>query len=468
MLLRFILLLGNSLLLGVLTAQVTLQIGQLPINTPVPSTLYAAGTFNDWAEGDSAYTFRPNSEGTLELTLTDLSPGTYDYKITRGSWSTVEGNANGGYRPNRSFTYAGSPATVVVDILSWEDLGGTNSTAASNVQILATHFWMPQLGRERRIWVYLPPDYANNERSYPVLYMHDGQNLFDAATSFAGEWEVDETLNSLFAAGDPGIIVVGIDNGGGSRLDEYTPWPNPTYGGGEGGAYVDFLVETLKPYIDANYRTLPEAASTGIMGSSLGGLISLYAALKYPDVFGRAGVLSPSLWFSEDIYHYADTVAQSNGLRLYFLGGGAESASVDVIGDINRFVDQLEAIGYPATVQRAFHPEGQHAEWYWAREFGAAYQWLFSDLTHLGRPAGLPQLQAFPNPVTDTLFLGLGTGEDADPEWEVQVYDNKGIRQSGVRWSRGILEVSHLPAGTYFALVKQGPRQWSRLSFVKL
>ncbi|RMF02643.1 MAG: alpha/beta hydrolase, partial [Bacteroidetes bacterium] len=195
--LRLLLVLAQwTLLLSPLHAQLTIQIGQLPANTPDNSTIYAAGSFNNWAPDNPDYTFAPDATGVLSLVLTDLAPGEYTFKLTRGSWPTVEGNENGGYRPDRVFRYTGSPTTLTVDVLSWEDQGGSRSTAATNVQILSHNFSMLQLGRERRIWLYLPPDYATSNRRYPVLYMHDGQNLFDAATSFSGEWQVDETLNA--------------------------------------------------------------------------------------------------------------------------------------------------------------------------------------------------------------------------------------------------------------------------------
>ncbi|MDV7392611.1 alpha/beta hydrolase-fold protein, partial [Arthrospira platensis SPKY1] len=168
-----------------------------------------------------------------------------------------EGNANGGFLPNRTFNFTGNPQTLNLSILTWEDLGGgSNSTAAANVQIMNNAFFMPQLNRSRRIWVYLPPDYNTSNKHYPVIYMKDGQNLFDQATSFSGEWQVDETLNTLFNQGDYGAIVVGIDNGGSERLNEYSPWVNAQYGGGQGNAYMAFVAETLKPHIDANFRTL--------------------------------------------------------------------------------------------------------------------------------------------------------------------------------------------------------------------
>ena len=126
--------------------------------------------------------------------------------------------------------------------------------------------------------------------------MHDGQNLFDEATSYNGEWQVDETMEALSQAGYP-AIVVGIPNLGARRIEEYNPFPDPQHGG-QGQAYVAFIVETLKPLIDQQFRTLPDRLHTGIMGSSMGGLISLYAFFQHREVFGFAGVMSPSLWFA--------------------------------------------------------------------------------------------------------------------------------------------------------------------------
>src|SRR5205085_11725242 len=128
------------------------------------------------------------------------------------------------------------PQIFNLTVLSWEDISGSgpSSTAAANVQVLNTSFFMPQLNRSRKIWLYLPPDYYTTSKTYPVLYMEDGQNLFDNATSFSGEWQIDETLNTLHSQGNYGAIVVGIDNGGGERLNEYSPWVNATYGGGQG------------------------------------------------------------------------------------------------------------------------------------------------------------------------------------------------------------------------------------------
>lgn len=255
-------------------------------------------------------------------------------------------------------------------------------TARESVSVMDTAFAMPELGRTRRVWIYLPPGYAASGARYPVLYLQDGQNVFDAATSYAGEWGVDEALDSLAAAGDPGVIVIAVDHGGERRMDEYSPWRHPQHGGGEGGAYVDFLARTLKPYIDRTYRTRPEPESTAIVGSSMGGLISLVAALRYPDVFGRAGVFSPSLWFSDGVWALPRASAIRGARpRFYFVSGGSEGDERDprvVVRDQQRMVDTLAAAGWTADELHAVAPDdGRHSEWFWRREFPAAYRWLF-------------------------------------------------------------------------------------------
>ena len=226
------------------------------------------------------------------------------------------------------------------------------ATRAANVRILSDSFRLPQLGgRVRRVWLYLPPGYARGQQRYPVLYLQDGQNVFDNATAFAGEWGVDETLNHLAATGQrpaPGIVVA-VDNGGEHRLDEYSPWVNAEYKkGGEGSEYADFLALTLKPYVDAHYCTRPEAAHTAVAGSSMGGLLALYAGLKYPAVFGRVGVFSPAIWFAQDsLLAYERRGPAPLASRFYFVAGPAESETMLPLMAAAR--DALRARGVPAT-----------------------------------------------------------------------------------------------------------------------
>jgi predicted alpha/beta superfamily hydrolase len=399
------LLLTSLLLCSSLLAQLTLRVTAIPANTPPGDNIFVAGNFNGWNPGAAAYQLQHQGGQVYELTFTPAA-GNLQFKFTRGSWPTVEGNASGGFLPNRSYNYSGGADTLVLQILSWE--GSSGSTAASNVRILSPSFYMPQLERNRRVWLYLPPDYETSGKDYPVLYLQDGQNVFDASTAFAGEWEVDESLNRLFDEGDEGIIVVAIDNGGANRINEYSPWVNPAYGGGQGAAYVDFIVETLKPHIDANYRTRPEREHTGIMGSSLGGLISLYAAIEHQEVFGKAGVFSASFWFSDQSYAHVSNTGKQAEMRIYLIAGQLEGSSGAQVADMNTMYNTLRAAGFgEEEVLATAHADGQHSEWYWAREFPAAYEWLFRSPSTSVRPGHdqTARFQLAPNPADTQLQL---------------------------------------------------------------
>ncbi len=291
-------------------AQITFWIKKLPPLTPKESNLYIAGNFNAWNPADPNSRLTLQTDGTYKLVL-NTKPGKIEFKCTRGAWNNCETNPQGQNVANRAYNYQGQPLTIEIMIENWQDNNGSRpvSTASANVKVLTDAFPMPQLQRQRRIWIYLPPDYEQSNRQYPVLYIQDGQNVFDTGTSYAGEWYVDEALDKLFQDNGKTAIVVAIDNGSTQRMNEYSPWKNARMGGGEGAAYLKFLVETLKPYIDQHFRTLKGPESTGIMGSSMGGLIAFYGALQYPKVFGKAGVFSPSFWFSSEVFAFAQKKA---------------------------------------------------------------------------------------------------------------------------------------------------------------
>ena len=363
--------------------QVTLKIASIPSNTPENATIYLAGDFNEWNESDPNYILQSDASGNLQITIPE-GTGTKGYKFTRGSWATVEGNAEGTYLPNRTFTFTGVPQTINLTILSWEDLSDNvpESSAAANVEILNTAFYMPQLETSRKIWLYLPPDYETSTKNYPVVYMADGQNLFDNATSFSGEWQVDETLNNLFNQGDYGAIVVGIDNGGSERLNEYSPWINISENaGGKGDEYMKFVAETLKPFMDANYRTKSAPEFNALMGSSMGGLISFYGACEFPNQFGKAGVFSPSFWFAltDEKNYISNNTNNISKVKMYFVAGQNESQSM--VKDINTIKDLLVTKGMSTSnMNSKFDIYGTHSESYWRGEFSAAYKWLFADV----------------------------------------------------------------------------------------
>ncbi len=183
--------------------------------------------------------------------------------------------------------------------------------------------YSPELDNRRNVITYLPPSYGTGERRYPVIYMHDGQNLFDEVTSFAEEWGVDNTMEAL---GEIGLeaIVVGVFNTGENRLAEYSPFEDAEGRGGAGDRYLDFLVDTLKPRIDRDFRTRPDRDHTLVIGSSMGGLISLYAFFRRPEVFGKAAVMSPSLWFADRaVFPFVEAAPYTPG-KLYLDVGTRE------------------------------------------------------------------------------------------------------------------------------------------------
>jgi predicted alpha/beta superfamily hydrolase len=233
----------------------------------------------------------------------------------------------------------------------------------------------PQLGNSRGLLVYLPPSYDEADRRFPVIYMHDGQNLFDPATSFAGEWAVDQTLE---AGSDEGLeaIVVAVPNMGSERTNEYSPFLDDKAGGGKGELYLRFLTETVKPLIDADFRTLPDREHTGIAGSSMGGLISLYAFFRYRHVFGFAGVMSAALWFANRAV--LDWVKRQPfaGGRIYIDVGMREGQKT--MDDVMQLRDILEEKGY-----RNLHDllcvvdtAGDHSERAWARRLHRQLRFL--------------------------------------------------------------------------------------------
>lgn len=273
----------------------------------------------------------------------------------------------------------------------WEDYPGDDGaehTVDGTVRVLRG-FRSPELENERDVLVYLPPSYGASQRRYPVVYMHDGQNLFDRATAFGDEWDVDGTLERAARDGLE-AIVVGVPNMGDARLDEYSPWRDRRHrAGGRGGAYCDFLVRTLKPRIDADFRTIPGREATGVAGSSMGGLISLYAFLRHPAVFGFAGVMSPALWFAgRSVFPYALERRFAPG-RLYLDVGTNEGR--EALHDVRRMKDLLTAKGYRAGRELMYVVEmgGQHHERAWARRLRRAFHFLL----------GVPPREAAVRPV---------------------------------------------------------------------
>lgn len=247
------------------------------------------------------------------------------------------------------------------------------STAQPNVQVLPTPFSIPGLNRQRTVRIYLPPSYSQTQARYPVVYMHDGQNLFDAATAYAGEWGVDETLNDMAQRQRFEAIVVGIDNGREKRMNELNPYDHDKFGRGEGHAYLDFLVNTLKPWVDSHYRTQLGRANTAVVGSSMGGVISHAAIVYHPKVFGLAGVLSPAYWTAPALFDEVRLRPLPADARVYLSMGELEGP--EALGDVTDMAELLGRQAAAVTLHKV--PGAQHNEAAWRAEFGPMLNWLF-------------------------------------------------------------------------------------------
>ncbi len=263
---------------------------------------------------------------------------------------------------------------------------------------------MPQLEKSRIIRVWTPSDYQSRlDKHYPVLYMHDGQNLFDRETAAYGEiWDVHTAIEALMENGDfGGAIVVGIDNAPGlERLDEYSPWITERIDdlkelgeyerdfGGQGIEYGQFLVDTLKPYIDSHYRSLPDRENTGVAGSSMGGFISLYLGVAYPEIYSKIGAFSTAVWFADKaLFKHVSKLNPNYKTRWYLDIGTEETSNKNIEGFNALYVDgtlavekKLLELGVLRKDVKVVIEEGAtHFETAWARRFPEALRWLFEN-----------------------------------------------------------------------------------------
>lgn len=262
-------------------------------------------------------------------------------------------------------------------MIEWNNypLAGTGQPGQTTIRIYP-EVRSPQLRNYRSILVALPPGYAEGTGGHPVIYMQDGQNLFDPATSFAEDWGLVPTMNALLPdAVTP--IVVGIPNMGRRRRYEYGPFRDIIHGGGGGDRYLAFLVETVKPLVDASFRTRPERPHTVIAGSSLGALISLYGLYRYADVFAAAGVQSPALWFADGaMLRFVEEMAPLAVGRIHLDIGTAEGGKA--LLEVRALRGLLIAGGHaePEALSYLEEEGADHDEAAWGRRFQAALPFL--------------------------------------------------------------------------------------------
>ena len=335
--------------------------------------IFITGAFNNWNPGNAAYALKKTDLNKWEILLKDVPEGTFNYKFTQGTWETEEVTAAGETIGNHTLEIE-KDYSIGLSIYGWKNNAAQakKHTASKNVYLLSDSFYIPQLARFRKVTVYLPANYYSSKSHYPVLYMHDGQNLFDEFTAPFGEWGIDEALDSLQKQTGKYAIVVAIDHGNEKRITEYNFEDHKKYGVAEGKQYVDFLVTTLKPFVDKKYRTKKDKSNTAIAGSSLGGLITTYAVLKHPNTFGTAGIFSPAYWIAPSIDSLAKSVSKNDESRYWFYAGDKESS--DMVPKMEMVKNNIRK---NTKNSFSFNTDvtGAHNEQTWRKWFPSFYRW---------------------------------------------------------------------------------------------
>lgn len=340
--------------------------------------VFLTGNFNGWATHDERFKMMKVKEGHYEFTFSNVPPSVegFEYKYVKGGWDAEELAPDGYPRANRRMNV---PRGKVRDVVpKWKRHSGTyDPKYYPDIQILSHRFNVPQLRRRRRISVLLPWNYQTSTKKYPVLYLQDGQNLFENDAPF-GTWGLDKQLASLAQLGSGNFILVAIDHGGRDRIREFLPYDSQKWGEALGMDYARFLAETLKPYIDSRFRTLPDREHTGIGGSSMGGLISIYAGLLFPEVYSKFMIFSPSLWTSPKLYFEPVRFSPFAETKIYLYAGGKEGAGV--LTNVRKLKAAMEAQHYDPLrlkIEISSDPQGRHTESRWGEEFPKAIDWLF-------------------------------------------------------------------------------------------
>ncbi len=253
-------------------------------------------------------------------------------------------------------------------------IANLKDTASPNVQTLEDFVYIKSLDRKRTIWIYLPPGHDQDSIRYPVLYMLDGDNMFNDIVSGGNEWQVDEVIDQAIAKGRRGAIVVAIDDAGENRNTEYKPFDPETEKPSEGTLLLDYISQELKPIIDRKYKTLPEKENTLIAGCSLGGIMALYALTEYQDVFGSAALFSPSLWVSKRFYELPSHIKDWSNRKVYISVGDSEGFMDD---DALQLHQKFLSAGIPEEQLKISIEKGfGHYHPTWRQGFSKAYPWI--------------------------------------------------------------------------------------------
>jgi predicted alpha/beta superfamily hydrolase len=339
--------------------------------------VYLSGNFNQWITQDRKYQMSKQAKGKYTFTFpADFSyPEELIYKFTKGDWSEVEIDKFENKTPNRHCKKRSGFQREHVP--KWrQNWLPYRPSQLPQVHLISEEFEIPQLNKTRKVWALLPHDYNTSEEQYPVLYLQDAQNLFNEKSPF-GNWQIDKKLAVMSDYGIGKIIIIAIEHAEKERVLEYNVGKT-LLGEGQGKQYIRFLTDTLKPFVDKNFRTKPEREFTGIGGSSMGGLVSLFSGLIYPEVYGKLMIFSPSLWVIPKIKFSFLDFFEPMETKIYLYAGGEESATM--VTHIKKFKKRLlkrDSLREKMEIQLSINEQGRHNETYWSDEFPKAIEWLF-------------------------------------------------------------------------------------------
>lgn len=339
--------------------------------------VYISGNFNNWHTQDKAFEMERIGTGLYHFKFPpDFSyPPELLYKFTKGDWSEVEIDKYGNRTENRSSKQHNGVRKEHVERWrrNWLPF---KPNFLPQVHLISEEFEIPQLNKKRKVWALLPYDYDNSSESYPVLYLQDAQNLFNEQAQY-GNWEIDKKLAVMAEYKIGKIIVIAIEHAEADRIKEYNVGKT-VLGVGQGKQYIRFVTDTLKPFIDKTYRTKPEREFTGIGGSSMGGLVSIFSGLMYPEVYGKLMIFSPSLWVVPKMDFTNIDFSESGDTKIYLYAGGDESKTmVNHVKQFKKNMIQTEFVEDKMQIKLSINEEGQHNERYWSDEFPKAIEWLF-------------------------------------------------------------------------------------------
>lgn len=344
--------------------------------------IFITGNFNKWNPKDYNFQLQISEENTYSIDIEDqLLPDNIEYKFTKGGWENVELDQYGNITPNRKAHKHSAKTTDFVE--KWRfNWGPFKDEFFPIVEVISEEFYIPQLDRYRKVWALLPYDYYISDKKYPVLYLQDAQNLFNEGSQF-GNWEIDKKLSILAEYGRGDVIVIAVEHGSEDRIKEYIFDNDNVANGSEGKKYIRFVTDTLKPFIDEHYRTKKDRENTGIGGSSLGALISIYSGFLYPEVYSKLLIFSPSLWIEPNNNFPMMSFRVPFKTKIYLYGGEQEGAKmVKRIQVFENYLKRWEKKNlFDFEFKTNINPDGAHSEFYWSQEFPRAIEWLFYNNT---------------------------------------------------------------------------------------